>query len=119
MAPGTYPVCETQKDDWSQTDPATGADCSAHGGGVGYAITLGSGDTDSDNDFGNTPLSDIDVRFFDLTGFTDATISCVDGDGIAVGSISIDDENATPETVLEAQDLLIGTYTCTITIVDP
>jgi hypothetical protein len=44
----------------------------------GYAVTLTSGQTASGKDFGTTPLSNFDVRFFDLTGSTNATISCVD-----------------------------------------
>ena len=51
--PGTYTVCETVPTGYTQSFPTSGADCSAHGGGVGYSITLASGDTDSGNDFGN------------------------------------------------------------------
>jgi len=51
--PGSYTVCETIPSGYTQSFPASGADCSGHGGGVGYSITLASGDTDSGNDFGN------------------------------------------------------------------
>ena len=77
-----------------------------------------SGQVDDDNDFGNTPLSNFDVNFYDLTGSTNATISCVDGNGSPVGSSSTN-EAASPETTLTANAQTIGTYTCTITIVDP
>jgi hypothetical protein len=68
-------------------------------------------------DFGNTPLSNFDVRFFDLTGSTNATISCLKGT-TSVGTSSTD-ENASPETTLTANAQTIGTYVCTITITDP
>lgn len=125
LDPGEYIVCEVAQDNWDQTAPDNTV-CSADplNDGLadgGFAITLGSGDVDSDNDFGNTPLSDFDVRFFDLTGFTDATIVCVEGE-TSVGSSStdnIDDGTADPETTVEAEGVTIGTYVCTITITDP
>jgi hypothetical protein len=54
--PGSYTVCEAQQATWEQSYPSSGADCSTHGAGMapfGYAITLESGQVDSDNDFGN------------------------------------------------------------------
>lgn len=56
VPPGTYTVCETLQPGWTQTFPTTGADCSAHGGGKGYSITLTSGQQDTDNHFGNRQL---------------------------------------------------------------
>src|SRR5262249_36190410 len=53
VAPGSYTVCETIPSGYTQSFPTSGADCSAHGGGLGYAITLTSGQADTDNDFGN------------------------------------------------------------------
>jgi hypothetical protein len=53
VAPGSYTVCETVPSGYTQSFPTSGADCSAHGGGLGYAITLTSGQADTDNDFGN------------------------------------------------------------------
>jgi hypothetical protein len=53
IPPGTYTVCETLQPGWTQSQPASGADCSAHGGGFGYDITLVAGQVDEDNDFGN------------------------------------------------------------------
>lgn len=55
--PGTYQVCETHQSGWMQTFPTAGADCSSQGGGLGYAITLVSNETDSGNDFGNHEIS--------------------------------------------------------------
>ncbi|TML81924.1 MAG: hypothetical protein E6G04_00305 [Actinobacteria bacterium] len=52
VEPGTYTVCETMQNTWSQSQPSSGADCSAHGGGKGYSITIGLGDTVV-RDFGN------------------------------------------------------------------
>jgi hypothetical protein len=125
LDPGDYLVCEVAQDHWSQTAP-NNVVCNADplGDGLadgGFAITLGSGDVDSDNDFGNTPLSDFDVRFFDLTGFTDATIECEDelGNPVGANTDNIDDGTADPETTVEAEGVTIGTYVCTITITDP
>jgi len=53
IPPGTYTVCETLQPGWTQSQPASGADCSAHGGGFGYDITLVAGQVDEGNDFGN------------------------------------------------------------------
>ncbi|MDX1449199.1 MAG: SdrD B-like domain-containing protein, partial [Acidimicrobiia bacterium] len=53
VPPGSYTVCESQVGGWTQSYPQAGADCSEHGGGVGYDITLTSNETDSGNDFGN------------------------------------------------------------------
>ncbi len=122
LTPGDYVVCEVAQTNWTQTAPDNDVcdddtvDATLADGG--YAITVESGDDDSDNDFGNTPLSNFDVRFFDLTGSTDATISCVDGDGGSVGSSSTNEANS-PETTLTANGVVIDTYTCTITITDP
>lgn len=122
LPPGDYIVCEVGQNNWVQTAPANTV-CSADpfGEGLadgGYALTLTSGQVDDDNDFGNTPASNFNVNFSDLTGFTNATISCVDANGNPVGS-STTDEALDPETTLTANGVPIGTYTCTITIVDP
>jgi hypothetical protein len=68
--------------------------------------------------FGNTPLSDISSAFAAFaknpvgsnTNATQATITCVDSNGnvVASGTSSV-----------SATNLIIGTYTCTITITDP
>ena len=67
LEPGSYTVCEQSKAGWRQSFPSSGADCTGHGGGHGYAITLGFGDVDSGNDFGNwTPATKSGTKFDDL-----------------------------------------------------
>jgi hypothetical protein len=122
LTPGDYLICEVAQANWSQTAPSNSI-CAADPDGYGFAdggfaITVTSGQLSSSNDFGNTPLSNFDVNFYDLTGFTNATISCVDALDNPVGSSSTD-ESASPETTLTATGQTIGTYTCTITITDP
>lgn len=117
LTPGDYIVCEVGQSNWSQTEPSNSV-CAADPDTLGledggYAFTVTSGQTLSSNDFGNTPLSNFDVNFYDLTGSTNATIVC------SAGSISTDDEAASPEKTLTANGVVIGTYTCTITITDP
>ncbi|MBI4497515.1 MAG: LPXTG cell wall anchor domain-containing protein, partial [Chloroflexi bacterium] len=63
VPPGSYTVCETPQVGWTQSAPAAGAgivSCLGHSGGgggapvgLGYRITLTSGQADSGNDFGN------------------------------------------------------------------
>jgi hypothetical protein len=55
VAPGAYTVCETVPAGFTQSFPTSGASCSGHSpaSGLGYAITLTSGQVDSGNDFGN------------------------------------------------------------------
>ena len=60
VEPGTYTVCETMQNSWSQSQPSSGADCSAHGGGNGYSITIGLGDTVVRN-FGNYQKPSLDI----------------------------------------------------------
>ena len=69
VAPGSYTVCETQVTGWTQSYPASGADCSEHGGGVGYSIVLISAGVDAGNDFGNFLQASVSgVKFNDLDG---------------------------------------------------
>lgn len=118
LPPGDYVLCETGQTNWNQTAPSNSVCAGSSFEDGGYALTVTSGQAYNNNDFGNTPLSNFDVNFYDLTGSTNATISCVDGDGGSVGSSSTN-EAASPETTLTASGQLVGTYTCTITIVDP
>jgi hypothetical protein len=55
VAPGNYTVCETVPAGYTQSFPTSGPSCSGHSGasGIGYSITLTSGQVDSGNDFGN------------------------------------------------------------------
>lgn len=108
---GSYTICEVQQTNWTQTEPASGA-CHTN-------VVVGTSDV-TGKDFGNTPLSKVDVRFFDLTDATDATISCVEqGDTTSLGSLTVDNESVNPELVREVTNLEIGTYVCTIVITDP
>ena len=75
VAPGSYTVCETVPTGYTQSFPTSGANCAAHGGGLGYAITLTSGQTDSDNDFGNfqnATVSGMKFKDADADGVKDA-----------------------------------------------
>lgn len=122
LTPGDYIICEVAQANWLQTAPSNSICASDFfGAGLadgGYAISVTSGQVDSHNDFGNTPLSNFDVNFYDLTGSTNATINCVDALGNPVGSSSTTEGNI-PETTLTADGQTISTYTCTITITDP
>lgn len=60
VEPGTYTVCETMQNTWSQSQPSSGADCSAHGGGIGYSIQVGLGGTVV-RDFGNYQSPDLAI----------------------------------------------------------
>jgi SdrD B-like domain len=55
VPPGNYTVCESVPSGWTQSFPTSGVSCAGHTGasGLGYSITLASGDVDSGNDFGN------------------------------------------------------------------
>lgn len=108
LAPGTYTVCEVVQSDWVQTYPVDGS-----GEPVCHSVTVTSGEDEVDWDFYNAPLSSFDVRFFDLTGSTYAQISCEDEYGNSVGSYDMTDE------IFTSDDLLVGTYTCEIEIIDP
>jgi hypothetical protein len=119
LNPGDYIVCEMAQDNWEQTEPDGNDACSYDSGLAddGYVLALVGGVDQLNKDFGNTPLSDIDVNFYDLTGFTNASIVCVDEGDNSVGTTAPGADP--PETTLTAEDLQIGTYTCTIVITDP
>jgi len=110
LAPGTYTIHEPGETGWLQTDPANNGD---------RTVTVHLGDTSVDlGKFGNTPLPDIGATFAALaktpaggsTDATQATITCVDSHGNVVASGT---------SSASGQNLLIGTYTCTIVITDP
>lgn len=70
LQPGSYTLCETIPAGYTQTAPATGPDCSTHtdpadppgdAGGTGISVTLGSGDNDIDNNFGNVSVHKVIV----------------------------------------------------------
>lgn len=121
LTPGDYIFCEVAQDNWQQTAPSNtvcAADPFTEGlADGGITQTLTSGQTLTNQDFGNTPKSNFDINFYDLTGSTDATINCVSGENTPVGSSAAGGNP--PETTLTANGVLIGTYTCTIVITDP
>lgn len=100
LAPGTYFVEEVQQDNWTVTSDAVQT--------VDLEIS-----EDATLTFSNAPEARFDVRFFDLTGRTDATINC------DTAGTDSHDENADPETTFESDNVTVGTYECTITIIDP
>jgi hypothetical protein len=130
VAPGTYTVCETVsgKTGWVESFPSSGTSCTAHTHGgtltpgpFGHSVTATSGGTFGDRDFGNTPLSRVNVSFeslADLPNGSDATkataISCTDKNGAAIGS-NTNSNTLTTGSVKTNQSSL----TCTITFVDP
>lgn len=101
VSPGTYSVCEVQKTGWAQTEPTNNA-C--------RNVTVNLGDsTVSIGSFGNTPLADIGVTVTHQTTSTSSTIVCTkSGSTIATGTNSA--------SVANQQ---VGTYVCTVTIIDP
>jgi SdrD B-like protein len=130
VAPGTYTICETVsgKTGWVESFPSSGTSCTAHThsgaitpGPFGHSVTATSGGTFGDRDFGNTPLSRVNVSFeslADLPNGSDATkataISCTDKNGAAIGS-NTNSNTLTTSSVKTNQSSL----TCTITFVDP
>jgi hypothetical protein len=126
LDPGKYVVCEVTQSNWKQTRPAAaGNQCGDSVSGLGdggYPITVTSGSTDSDNDFGNTPLSKIKVEFLPQAkladGTTDATkatsITCNGNEiGSSVGSSS------TNTLTTDAVTLDQSKVRCTIEFKDP
>ena len=107
--PGTYTVAETDQAHWYQTQPA--------GNATNRTVTVYLDSTSATvGAFGNTPLSDFAVTFADLTGATDSTISCTGpSQGGAGGTLD------TPQTddSYAGDEVIVGTYTCTIVVVDP
>jgi hypothetical protein len=129
LAPGSYTVCEqvSGKPGWVQSFPTSGADCTGHThdgivpGPIGYAVTVTSGQTVANRDFGNKPASEVTVTFTplaDLPGGADATrataISCEDANGGSVGS-NTNSNTLTTSNVFTNQSAV----TCTITFIDP
>jgi hypothetical protein len=69
VPPGTYTVCEGSQTGWTQSYPATGASCAGIPSaiGVGYEVTLTSGQAEYHNDFGNWRPGEVNgVKFSDL-----------------------------------------------------
>jgi hypothetical protein len=127
LNPGTYTVCEeiTDHTGWVQSYPTVtttdSTSCTALGASLaarGWTVTVVSQGTTSLRDFGNTPLSKINVDFLPQAklpdGTTDAThatsINCAPGGG------NTDSNTFTSGNLRISQGT---TITCTITYVDP
>ena len=145
IAPGTYILCEViaTKAGWKETFPngntSNRASCPPPTtdppglAAVGHAITLTSNQSAVDLDFGNAPLSKIQVTFLPQATLpgggaaTEATsISCVDSSSASVGSVSNPDGLGAPPTSLNPETLLSNnvdtrqsSVVCTITYRDP
>jgi hypothetical protein len=110
--PGTYTVCEVVDTHplWVQSYPADGADCSTNGGGVGYAITLTSNQTETGNDFGNfLPNPDIEiVKLVSVDGSTPAhTASGSPGD-TATYTYAVTNTGEVPLLDVSVDDDILG-----------
>lgn len=116
VPPGTYTVHEVPATGWVQTEPV------ASGSPTDRSVTVNLGDTsETIGAFGNTPKSNITVTFSaqakshpndsSSAAATQSTITCKDASNTTVGSQSGNTNTA--------NDLLIGTYTCTVVITDP
>jgi hypothetical protein len=108
-----YEICETGQPSawWTAADP----DC--------QPFTLTPADAVAGTyglSFENAPLADVDVVFHDQTGYTTASVSCVDGAGQEVDSLARTTYgNGTPgggDGELNLEKLPLGQYTCTIDI---
>ncbi|SOC51441.1 SdrD B-like domain-containing protein [Ornithinimicrobium cerasi] len=108
--PGTYTVEETDKAHWYQTEPA---------GNANRTVTVYLDDTSvAIGNFGNTPLSDIAVTFSDNgTGATNSTISCTGPTQPTGAGGSL--QPAQTDGTYAGDEVIVGTYTCTVVIVDP
>ena len=110
VAPGTYTVVEVAKAGWLQTEPV-------FGNGISVTVTLTSPATvNLAGQFGNAPLSDIAVNFNPQTAFTDSTISCT-GPAQPTGGTAL--SGSTTDGSYNSNGLVVGTYNCTVVIVDP
>ncbi len=111
---GSYTVEEvhTAGSGWLQTLPA-------NNGSRSVTVALDDTGTITIGPFGNTPLSDIDVTFTALTdpAATESTISCTGPTQPTGSGGSLDGEQT--DGSFSGDSLIIGTYECTIEIVDP
>ncbi len=117
LKPGAYIVCETLKSTWIQSFPTTGAACP--GSTLGYAIDLTSGQTDTNNDFGNYQnITKSGVKFSDnnnngvkdsgepgLDGWTITAYTDANGDGILQAG-----ETTSVSTTTATVDTVVGSY---------
>ncbi|MDO8496120.1 MAG: SdrD B-like domain-containing protein [bacterium] len=66
LLPGTYKVCETSEEDWTQSYPESGSDCEDS---YGYEVVVSAGQDVLDQDFGNYEKGSITgYKFEDMNG---------------------------------------------------
>jgi hypothetical protein len=105
---GEYTVCETGTPDddyWAAPDEPC-QEVTATLADVEEGLTL---------DFENEPLSKVELFFYDMTGYTNATLACVDGAGDPIGD-PIDVSALDADEGLLLDQLPLGDYDCTIEI---
>ncbi|WP_404384325.1 hypothetical protein LL946_02180 [Knoellia locipacati] len=119
VAPGTYSVVESAKTGWVQTAPVAGTPAAP----TFRTVTVNLGTTSATiGDFLNAPLTNLSVAVDPQTNYTFAdSISCTKTGGGAAGTAvdGVLPGDAGVTKTLTANDLLVGTYTCTVVITDP
>lgn len=81
-APGNYTLCEDIPAGWTQSFPASGPACAAHGdgaGGFGHSLTLTSGQSSSGAGFGNFQVAVLPSR---ITRVADLRLAALPATGI-------------------------------------
>lgn len=119
VAPGTYSIVESPESGWVQTAPVAGTPAAP----TFRTVTVNLGTTSATiGDFLNAPLTNLSVAVDPQTNYTFAdSISCTKTGGGAAGT-PVDGElpgDAGVTKTLTANNLLVGTYTCTVIITDP
>jgi hypothetical protein len=120
LDPGDYIVCEELPADWFQSAPNPGtADCSAGTGlaAAGYAVTITSGSSEEDNDFGNFQQGTKSGSKFNDTsmdGIWDGTEP-----GLAGWTINVYNDNDNSDTLSLGDTLEATTVTADGTGADP
>jgi hypothetical protein len=105
---GDYTVCETgtPDDDYWAAPDETCQEVTAGLADVEFGLTL---------EFENEPLSKVELFFYDETGYTNATLVCVDADNEPIGDpIDVGELDADEGLLLD--QLPLGDYDCTIKI---
>lgn len=126
LSPGTYYVVEDPETGWVQTLPSSN-------GHRTVTVVLAANPsatqerTVSIAPFANAPLTDLSVVVHPQTNYSEGLISCVrgttpgtnkvDGNGAESGD-DVDGARGADATWSKT-NLLVGTYTCTVTITDP
>jgi hypothetical protein len=113
VAPGTYTIRERQETGWIQTEPAANAD---------RTVTVVLNQSSSTvGDFGNHPLSKLDVTLTSLAKNPGTTTDATKASSITCkpsGGSNLTDTDADPND-FSATDLHIRTYECTVVVIDP